>query len=463
MRAKQENSLRPGPGQLLSSPMETLADVFLCLMLGSYLLFFGFQGYENLTEWKFLGYLIFGGIPLAAALLVRGGLSPAGPPEEKRPCRTVELLALGYWFFSVLSTLFSVDRQTAFWGSARREGLVTLTLYCGGFLLLSRYGRAKPRHLWIFAAAVSLDCALAICQFAGRNPFALYPQGMNYYDGNRLYSGEFLGTLGNANVHDAVLCTAVPVFWAALVKLRGRRRFWLLLPLTLSLGVLFKSFVAGAVLGVLGGGLLSLPVLAERPKCRRVLGIGVLCLFLAAFPAVYLWGGRLGGFFYEASELLHGRWDDSFGSGRVYIWRSIWPLVPERLLLGGGPDTLGLRTDACFSRWDEELGIMLYSEVDSAHNEYLGVLINQGLLAFCCFLALLVLLAVLWVWTAHRNSVAAICGAGALCYCVQAFFCVSSPISTPYLWLALGLLASAERRLPGDSDLAKKGKRESIP
>lgn len=442
MRAEQENGLRPGPGQ--PSSMEALADVYLCLMLGPYLLFFGFQGYENLTEWKFWAYLVLGGIPLAAALLARGGLSLAGPPEEKRPWRAAELLALGYWFFSVLSTLFSVDRRTALWGSARREGLVTLTLYCGGFLLLSRYGRAKPRHLWIFAAAVSLDCLLAVCQFTGRNPFMLYPEGMNYYDGNRLYSGEFLGTLGNANVHNAVLCTAIPVFWAALVRLRGKQRFWPLLPLTLSLGVLFKSFTAGAVLGVLGGVLLSMPVLAERPKCRGILGIGDLGLFLAVIPAVYLWGGRIGGFFYEASELLHGRWDDSFGSGRLYIWRSICPLIPERLLLGGGPDTLGLRTDAYFSRWDEELGVMLYSEVDSAHNEYLGILINQGLLALGCFLALLALLTVFWVRTAHRNPVVAICGAGALCYCAQAFFCVSSPISTPYLWLVLGLLTSAE-------------------
>lgn len=461
MRAGQENSLRPRPGQLPSSPMEALADVFLCLMLGPYLLFFGFQGYENLTEWKFLGYLLFGGLPLAAALPLWGGLSLAGKAVEKKPWRAVELLALGYLCFSALSTLLSVDRQTALWGSDRREGLVTLALYCGGFLLLSRYGKARMRHLWIFAAAVSLDCALVICQFAGYNPFTLYPQGMTYYDGNRLYFGEFLGTLGNADVHAAVLCAAIPVFWAALLRLRGRRRFWLLFPLALSLGVLFKSFVAGAVLGVLGGGLLSLPVLSKRSKCRGVLSIGVLGLFLAAFPAVYLWGRRLGGFFYEASELLRGRWDDSFGSGRLYIWRSIWPLVPERLLFGGGPDTLGLRTDACFSRWDEETETMLYSVVDSAHNEYLGVLINQGLLAFGCFLALLVLLAVFWIQEARRNSVAAICGTGALCYCIQAFFCVSSPISTAYLWLALGLLASAGRRLPEDSDLTKKEKEET--
>ena len=425
------------------SPMEVLADAFLCLMLGPYLLFFGFEGYANLTEWKFLAYLLAGGGSLAAALLLRGELALVGAAPPRRPWRAPELCVLGYWLFSLLSTLVSPNRNTAFWGSPRREGLITLTLYCGGFLLLSRYGRARKRHLWIFASAVSLNCLLAICQFQGCNPFRLYPQGMTYYDGNRLYSGEFLGTLGNADIHAAVLSIAIPVFWTALVKLREKRRFWLLVPLALSLGTLLRSFVAGGVLGVCGGAAFSLPVLAADKRRRKILVIWVLCLFLAAFPIVYFWGGRMGGFFHEASELLHGRWDDAFGSGRLYIWRSVWPLFSERPLLGGGPDTLGLRTDAAFTRWDPELGQTIRAAVDSAHNEYLGVLINQGAPALGCYLAALILLARRWVREAPANRTAALCGGAALAYCIQAFFGVSSPISTPYLWLALGLLNSS--------------------
>lgn len=424
------------------SPMEALADALLCLMLGPYLLFTGFDGYANLTEWKFLAYLALGGGLLAAALLLRGELALVGAPPERRPWRPPELLALGYWLCSALSALLSVDRAVSLWGGPRREGLVTLTLYCGGFLLLSRYGRARARHLWVLAGAVTLNCLLAIAQFAGRNPLSLYPQGMTYYDAGRLYSGEYLGTLGNADIHAAVLTAAIPVLWIALLRIPGRRRFWLLLPLALSLGVLLWSSVAAGALAVCGGALLSLPVLAKDPRRRRSLGLSVLLLFLAAFPAVYLWGGRLGGFFHEASVLLHGRWDDAFGSGRLYIWRSVWPLVPQRLWFGGGPDTLGLRTGAAFTRWNEDLGMTVRAAVDAAHNEYLGVLVNQGILALGCLLALLGALALRWVREAPRDPVIAACGGGALCYCIQAFFGVSSPISTPYLWLALGLLSA---------------------
>ena len=165
---------------------------------------------------------------------------------------------------------------------------------------------------------------------------------------------------------------------------------------------------------------------------------GVVCAL--GLAGIYAFGGRLGGFLYEASELLHGRWDDDFGSGRLYIWRNVAELVRERPLLGGGPDTLGLRTEAAFERYDEALGILIRSSVDAAHNEYLNILVNQGLLALAAYLGALVAAAVRWVRTAAEKPASAICGGAVLGYCVQAFFGISSPISAPYLWLALGFL-----------------------
>ena len=117
---------------------------------------------------------------------------------------------------------------------------------------------------------------------------------------------------------------------------------------------------------------------------------------MAGLLGIYFFGGRLGGFLYEASQVLHGNLDDSFGSGRIYIWRNVLELVPERLLFGGGPETLALRMEAAFERYDPELGILIHSAIDVAHNEYLNVLVNQGLLALAAELIALVLCAVQW-------------------------------------------------------------------
>ena len=353
-----------------------------------------------------------------------------------------EWLLLGFWACSALSTLCAVDRATAFWGSARCGGLVTITLCCLSALLISRLGRPRVWMLFLLGGALCLNCALALSQFAGLNPLRLYPEGMNYYDANRLYAGEFLGTLGNADVLSAVLSAAVPALWLALFKLSGRARFLLVVPLILCLVVLAKASVAGGIVGISGALLLTLPLLPRSRRGRLSAAAAVVLLCTGGLVFLYLYGGRLGGFLYEASEVLHGRWKDEFGSSRIFIWRHVLELVPERLLLGGGPDTLGLRMEVGFERYDETLGMVIRSSIDDAHNEYLNILVNQGLLALICYLAMLGRAAVLWAKAAVRDPAAAICGGAVLGYCIQAFFGVTSPISAPYFWIALALLTS---------------------
>ena len=222
--------------------------------------------------------------------------------------------------------------------------------------------------------------------------------------------------------------------------MKGRTRFLFFVPLALSLAVLAKAFVAGGILGVSGALLLSVPVLLDGKKPRRCAWLIVAGILLTAAVSVYFLGGRMGGFLYEASELMHGRWSDDFGSGRLYIWRNVMELVPEHPLFGGGPDTLGLRTDAAFERYDETLGILIHSTIDTAHNEYLNILINQGSFGLLTYVAILMASAVRWLTLARKNLTVAVCGCAVLSYCIQAFFGISSPISTPYLWMALALL-----------------------
>lgn len=348
-----------------------------------------------------------------------------------------------YLFATVLSTLFSEFRQTALWGGGRCEGLAAIALYCLSFLLVSAYGQPKRWMLWLYAAAISVNCVLCLLQFAGLNPLHLYPEGMNYYGANTQYAGEFLGTVGNADILSAVLSLSIPAFWAAILRMKGcRERYFLLIPLTLCLVVLLRAFVAGGILGVTGAIVLSAPLMTDDKRRRKWALICVIAALIAAAAAVYCFGSRMCSFLYEASELMHGRWDNHFGTGRIYNWRNVIQLVPEHLLLGGGPDTLGLRTDAALERYDETLGILIHSAIDTAHNEYLNILVNQGLLALLSYLAALLASAIHWVRRGAEEPAAALCGCAVLGYCIQAFFGISSPISTPYLWLALAVLDS---------------------
>ena len=165
-------------------------------------------------------------------------------------------------------------------------------------------------------------------------------------------------------------------------------------------------------------------------------------LYAAAALALLWFFHGDGGMLSELHRLLHGEVDLTFGSSRLLIWRSLLPLIAERPLLGGGCGTLYLRDVPPFY-WQRG-GETTYFAVTSAHNEYLGVLVDQGALALLAFLALLALA----LWRAYRHAESdrcAVAGAALLCYAVTAFFSVACCITGVYLWLLLAMLAPKEK------------------
>ena len=105
------------------------------------------------------------------------------------------------------------------------------------------------------------------------------------------------------------------------------------------------------------------------------------------------------------------------------------------------------------------MDLLIHSDIDAAHNEYLNILINQGTLALLAYLALLVISAKRWVSDARTSPLKAACGCAVLGYCIQAFFGISSPITTPYLWTVLAFLNSLPEQSGTDYNTKSKNKR----
>ena len=99
-----------------------------------------------------------------------------------------------------------------------------------------------------------------------------------------------------------------------------------------------------------------------------------------------------------------------------------------------------------FQRYDEEKGMLFRAAIDTAHNEYLNILVNEGLLALIPYLAALLLSFVAFVKENPKNTAAAVCGAGVLGYSIQAFFGLRMCITAPFFWLAWALLLAALRK-----------------
>ena len=161
----------------------------------------------------------------------------------------------------------------------------------------------------------------------------------------------------------------------------------------------------------------------------------------------------------ELHEMMHGNFDDSFGSGRIHIYRNVLRLVPEHLFFGGGPDTLVLRETEDFRRYDAGRNMWIETHIDSAHSEYLNILVNQGIFALAAFLGIMVCAVSFLLrqgFGISRRShpllscggqlqgcgafLRTACGASVVSWLIQALFGISTYISAPYFWIMLGML-----------------------
>lgn len=479
---------------------ERITDVYLITMLLLFPLFFGFSGYANITLSKFVFLLTASGLWLAALIVA------AAMTRLRLPPRAPELFAaLAIAAVSVVSWLFSGDLGRSFVGAGRYDGLLSTLVYALIFLGVACFSRPKLLHARAFALSVSLCLLVALFQLGGGNPLHLYPGSWTFFGSGILYSGVYLGTIGNTNILDAVLCLALPLF-AGLYITMERREF--LIPLALAMPVLCKAMGDGGLLALLALLLLApMLVLTDLSRIRRALRLSSLLLLtaalslwwqpapgdalcfvyapavgwlvlaapvcmaisrlplpasfspaprtlriffavlaaaaaVAALAAVLCFPGK-SGTLYELNRLLHGQAEDSFGSSRIRIWRACLSLVPKRPLLGFGPGMLAAHLDVQFSRYVPETGETLRSFADNAHNVYLAALVNTGILGLA---ALLTQLALAGRCAAQRlgDPLRLSLTLGLACAAVHAFFGLGLCLSQPLFWVALGLLCAQE-------------------
>lgn len=409
-----------------------LCGVYLAAMGSLFLLAFLPGGYLQITAAKRVVFYSLTGLLLAGLVLC--ALVFRDKPLRKPGA--AQYLVCAYWLCSLLSALCSPWPEIAYLGGQRDDGLLSVSLYCALFLALSLYAKPDKRLLWVFAAALTVHCAVCFLQLADRNPLGLYPEPLRWSGRETVYNGAFLGLTGNADLSAAVLCLGFPACWV--YGLRARKPLFFL-PAALCLAVLLLAGMRGGLLGAVLGSCCALPwalPLGRRGRLRLLAGLAASLLLLLA--AVYFLPGS--GLWHEAHTVLHGQLTDTLGSGRVYIWRNTLALLPDRLLLGGGPDTLGQRMTAVFTRVLPD-GTVLTREIDCAHNEYLNMLLNQGLPALLAYLGALV--CSLTGFLQQNSTAAAVTGSAVLCYLIQAFFGIAMPANAALYWCMWGLLEAA--------------------
>ena len=287
---------------------EWLTDKYILCLLALFPLFTGFHGYANLTAAKFWLYT---GVTALWALGIAACLCTGARLFAKKP-GAFFYLTCAFLIWNLVSAALSPWREKTFLGAGRYDGLFTQFLYALTALGIARWGRKKIIYARVFGASIFLCCAVALWQIAGGNPLGLYPNGWRFADAGTLYSGMYLGTVGNTLILGSVLSLAVPVLVYTAVKKRGYDLL-LLLPAAMALYILYRSECSSAWVALPGSCALMLPKLA-RGRRRRYILAAEGALALTVLLAVYFYPGQ-SGTLYEASRLL---------------WREVCALIAQR-------------------------------------------------------------------------------------------------------------------------------------
>lgn len=138
----------------------------------------------------------------------------------------------------------------------------------------------------------------------------------------------------------------------------------------------------------------------------------------------------------ETVEIVKGNINDSFGTKRIKVWRKTMEVVPKYLVHGAGIDSYYY----IFGKEPLFIGRFFY---DKAHNEYLQILVTQGIFSLIFYLLFYLVIVLRGIkGTKERNSMYLLLPVAG--YLIQAFFNISVIEVASIFFIALGLLVDRE-------------------
>ena len=204
------------------------------------------------------------------------------------------------------------------------------------------------------------------------------------------------------------------------------------------------EILAISALALLAIGLFLVLIVEKWPKrAMKIAGIALLPAALV-FGVIFLeiaavkWENDPNNILWQLREILHGNFDDKFGSGRGWVWKRGFSVLFDRPVFGAGPDSFyyALGEDLQY----ESLAVNNVF-FDKAHNIFLQIAVCMGLPALLSYLVFLGGLFFSALKKAFGNPLALAFGAAAASYTIQSFFCVEVPLTTPLVWACFGVMA----------------------
>lgn len=175
-------------------------------------------------------------------------------------------------------------------------------------------------------------------------------------------------------------------------------------------------------------------------KSMQKIGVGILAVIIVGgVVGVEIFGKKLPehNIIHEAREVMHGNLDDSFGSQRLFIWKRAIARVPHISPLGTGSDTFYYAFGKNNQNESSEKIRVIF---DKAHNDFIQIMLCNGIFALAAYLVFLISMAVFSIKKAFTDPFILITFGASLAYVIQSFFGIDTIIVTPIFWIMMAII-----------------------
>ena len=296
--------------------------------------------------------------------------------------------------FGIISTIYAYDTNIALegcWG--RYEGLFSI-LYYLTLMLLSTQVSPKYKKFLVKVILVcgAIHAIYAICQV-----FSLF-NVKQYFHTTRVWDKSIqanvtvneiwaLGFTNNPNFLGTYMLLGVSYSFGLFID--SVKKYKCIIYAILSCLFMFGLLISNTLAAVVGLFFVLIYVFIYCLKNKNyekfivvfAIILSITCLAVALNKTTLIKDVIKTG--KETTEIVKGNLDDNYGSKRMYIWKETMKIVPNHLIHGVGIDSFHKAFNG------EALVLKLsYKNIlyDKAHNEYLQILVTQGVFALASYL-----------------------------------------------------------------------------
>ena len=352
---------------------------------------------------------------------------------EKFHFKIIDLFILLIIIFSIISWIFAINQKAALVGSVGRwEGLLVI-IYYFTILFLSSLVKKEHKKIIVYTILISgiIQVLYSLCQI-----LSIFDVATVYHDQKPWASGFTYNPMFFATYMIICLGLSIGLYFDSekLIK----KILFILCSLCFTIG-LFISNTLSCFIGLIFIFIIVLIYSIKNKYFCKLIIITILLISTSITMHLLNATTMFNDFITmqnESKEIVSGNVQNHYGSGRIFIWTETIKIVPKHLIHGAGIDNFLY----AFGNKPLQKNRVIY---DKAHNEYLQILITEGIFCLIIYLLLYIFIVIKGFKNSFKNKQIFLL-LPVIGYLVQAFFNISVIVVAPIFYICLGLLVDRD-------------------